>query len=91
MMASDEVFDFKDRKPLMDEVQLMMAEEGRELPIDHNALPDVMRETCKASKAAAPIWAVSNVYEWSLGEMTRKRSRGNLRTFQTAASPHCVS
>lgn len=69
MMASDEVFDFKDRKPLMDEVQLMMAEEGRELPIYYNVLPYVMREDLQGFKGSGTnLGSFWNVYEWSLGQ-----------------------
>ena len=60
---------FKDRKPLMDEVQLMMAEEGRELPIYYNVLPYVMREDLQGFKGSGTnLGSFWNVYEWSLGQ-----------------------
>src|SRR5690606_1552306 len=69
MKASDEVFDFADRKPLMDEVQKMLAEEGRELPIYYNVLPYVMREDLQGFKGSGTnLGSFWNVYEWSLGE-----------------------
>ncbi|MBE2239529.1 MAG: peptide ABC transporter substrate-binding protein [Caldilineaceae bacterium] len=69
MIASDEVFDFADRKPLMDEVQLLMAEEGRELPLYYNVLPYVMREDLQGFKGSGTnLGSFWNVYEWSLGE-----------------------
>lgn len=69
MKASDEAFDFKDRKPLMDKVQVMLAEEGRELPIYYNVLPYVMREDLQGFKGSGTnLGSFWNVYEWSRGQ-----------------------
>jgi len=69
MKASDEAFDFKDRKPLMDKVQVMLAEEGRELPIYYNVLPYAMREDLQGFKGSGTnLGSFWNVYEWSLGQ-----------------------
>ncbi|HRW49628.1 MAG TPA: peptide ABC transporter substrate-binding protein [Caldilinea sp.] len=69
MKASDEAFDFADRKPLMDKVQTMLAEEGRELPIYYNVLPYVMREDLQGFKGSGTnLGSFWNVYEWSMGQ-----------------------
>ena len=68
MQASDEVFDFKDRKPLMDKVQVMMAEEGRELPIYYNVFPFVLREDFQNFKGSGTnLGSFWNSYEWDFG------------------------
>ncbi|MBK8050785.1 MAG: peptide ABC transporter substrate-binding protein [Anaerolineales bacterium] len=68
MEASDATFDFKDRKPLMDKVQTILAEEGRELPIYYNSLPYVMRENFQGFKGSGTnLGSFWNSYEWDLG------------------------
>jgi len=67
MKASDATFDFKDRKPLMDTVQTMLAEEGRELPIYYNALPYLMRDNFQNFKGSGTnLGSFWNSYEWDL-------------------------
>jgi peptide/nickel transport system substrate-binding protein len=67
MEASDATFDFKDRKPLMDKVQTLLAEEGRELPIYYNALPYLMRDNFQNFKGSGTnLGSFWNSYEWDL-------------------------
>jgi peptide/nickel transport system substrate-binding protein len=68
MEESDTALDFADRKPLMDAVQTMMAEEGRELPLYYNSLPYVLREDFQNFKGSGTnLGSFWNSYEWDFG------------------------
>lgn len=67
MEQADQTFDFATRKPLMDKVQTMLAEEGRELPIYFNELPYVMRSNFQNFKGSGNnLGSFWNSYEWDL-------------------------
>ena len=69
MELSDETLDFAERKPLMDQVQLLMYEEGRELPLYYSGLPFVIRSDFQNFKGSGTnLGSFWNSYEWSLGE-----------------------
>jgi peptide/nickel transport system substrate-binding protein len=67
MMASDEVFDFKDRKPLLDQVQEILAEDAYYLPLYFRVNPIVLNSKLTnflgSGTNLGPFW---NVYEWDL-------------------------
>ncbi len=69
MELSDETLDFAERKPLMDQVQTLMYEEGRELPLYYSGLPFVLRSDFQNFKGSGTnLGSFWNSYEWSLGE-----------------------
>ncbi len=69
MDAADASLDFAERKPLMDQVQTMLAEEARELPIYYNALPYVLREDFQNFKGSGTnLGSFWNSYEWDFGQ-----------------------
>ncbi len=48
---------------------MMMAEEGRELPLYYSGLPYVMRENFEGFKGSGTnLGSFWNSYEWSLGQ-----------------------
>ena len=68
MKQADETFDFAERKALMDQVQVMLAEDGRELPIYYNTRPYVMREDFQNFKGSGTnLGSFWNTYEWDFG------------------------
>lgn len=68
MVKSDEAFIFEERKALMDEVQLLLNAEGRELPIYYNTLPFVLREDFQNFKGSGTnLGSFWNSYEWDFG------------------------
>jgi peptide/nickel transport system substrate-binding protein len=68
MEESDAAFDFADRKPLMDQVQVMLADEARELPIYYNTLPYVIREDFQNFRGSGTnLGSFWNSYEWDFG------------------------
>jgi peptide/nickel transport system substrate-binding protein len=69
MEEADAALDFADRKPLVDNVQMMMAEEGRELPLYYSALPYVLRENLQGFKGSGTnLGSFWNSYEWEYGQ-----------------------
>jgi peptide/nickel transport system substrate-binding protein len=67
MDEADQAMDFATRKPLMDKVQVMLAEEGRELPIYFNELPFVLRSDFQNFKGSGNnLGSFWNSYEWDL-------------------------
>jgi peptide/nickel transport system substrate-binding protein len=68
MHASDAVFDFADRKPLMDEVQAILQDEVPQLPIYYQPRPYVLREDFENFKGSGTnLGSFWNSYEWDLG------------------------
>ena len=52
----------------MDQVQVMLAEDGRELPIYYNTRPYVMREDFQNFKGSGTnLGSFWNTYEWDFG------------------------
>lgn len=69
MEAADSALDFADRKPLMDKVQTMLAEEARELPLYYSSLPYVMRDDLQNFKGSGTnLGSFWNSYEWDFGQ-----------------------
>jgi peptide/nickel transport system substrate-binding protein len=69
MEEADAALDFADRKPLMDKVQTMLAEEARELPLYYSSLPYVMREDFQNFKGPPTnLGSFWNSYEWDFGQ-----------------------
>jgi peptide/nickel transport system substrate-binding protein len=67
MEEADMAMDFATRKPLMDKVQVMLAEEARELPLYFNELPFVLREDFQNFKGSGNnLGSFWNSYEWDL-------------------------
>jgi peptide/nickel transport system substrate-binding protein len=68
MHASDGVFDFADRKPLMDEVQAILQDEVPQLPIYYQPRPYVLREDFENFKGSGTnLGSFWNSYEWDFG------------------------
>ena len=68
MVKSDGSFTFEERKALMDEVQLLLNAEARELPIYYNTLPFVLREDFQNFKGSGTnLGSFWNSYEWDFG------------------------
>jgi peptide/nickel transport system substrate-binding protein len=68
MHASDGVFDFADRKPLMDEVQAVLQDEVPQLPIYYQPRPYVLREDFENFKGSGTnLGSFWNSYEWDFG------------------------
>jgi peptide/nickel transport system substrate-binding protein len=69
MKASDEVFDFTERKPLVDEAQAILAEEAYSLPIYYQVLPFVVSDRLQNFKGSGTnLGSFWNSYEWDLAE-----------------------
>jgi peptide/nickel transport system substrate-binding protein len=69
MEASDQVLEFAERKPLVDEVQAILAEEAWSLPLHYLVNPFVLREDFQNFKGSGTnLGSYWNSYEWDLGE-----------------------
>ncbi len=69
MKASDEVFAFDERKPLVDEAQAILAEEAYSLPIYYQVLPFVVSDRLQNFKGSGTnLGSFWNSYEWDLAE-----------------------
>jgi peptide/nickel transport system substrate-binding protein len=68
MEASDQVLDFAERKPLVDEVQAILAEEAWALPLYYAVNPFVLREDFENFKGSGTnLGSYWNSYEWDFG------------------------
>ena len=68
MEASDQVLDFAERKPLVDEVQAILAEEAWALPLYYAVNPYVLREDFENFKGSGTnLGSYWNSYEWDFG------------------------
>lgn len=68
MAASDKVLDFAERKPLVDEVQAILAEEAWALPLYYSVNPFVLREDFENFKGSGTnLGSYWNSYEWDFG------------------------
>jgi peptide/nickel transport system substrate-binding protein len=69
MYASDQELDFAKRKPLIDQVQVKLAEEMLSLPIYYNVVPEVVSEKLGNFKGSGTnLGSFWNVYEWYLAK-----------------------
>ncbi|MCB0044951.1 MAG: peptide ABC transporter substrate-binding protein [Caldilineaceae bacterium] len=69
MEASDMVLEFSDRKPLVDEVQAILAEEAWSLPLHYLVNPFVLREDFQNFKGSGTnLGSYWNSYEWDFGQ-----------------------
>ncbi len=67
MKASDQALDFKDRKPLIDQVQATLADDAFDLPIYFNVLPVSYSNTLVNFKGSGTnLGSFWNDYEWDL-------------------------
>ena len=65
--ASDRARAFEDRKPLLDQVQVRLAELAFSLPIYYNVTPEVVHRRIKNFKGSGTNFgSFWNLYEWSL-------------------------
>lgn len=68
MEEADATFAFEDRKALMDQVQVMLSDEARELPIYYNTLPFVIRSDFENFRGSGTnLGSFWNSYEWDFG------------------------
>ena len=68
MEASDKVLEFAERKPLVDEVQAIMAEDAWGLPLYYVVNPFVLREDFQGFKGSGTnLGSYWNSYEWDFG------------------------
>ncbi len=68
MEASDKVLDFAERKPLVDEVQAILAEDAWGLPLYYAVNPYVLREDFENFKGSGTnLGSYWNSYEWDFG------------------------
>jgi peptide/nickel transport system substrate-binding protein len=67
MEASDRRLAFEDRKPLLDEVQALLAETAMSLPIYHNVVPEVVSTRIgNYVGSGTNFGSFWNLYEWTL-------------------------
>jgi peptide/nickel transport system substrate-binding protein len=67
MNASDQALDFKDRKPLMDQVQALLADDAPDLPLYFNAVPISVSNKMQNFKGSGTnLGSFWNSYEWDL-------------------------
>lgn len=67
MKASDQALDFKDRKPLIDQVQVLLADHAADLPIYFNVLPISYSNKLQNFKGSGTnLGSFWNCYEWDL-------------------------
>ncbi len=69
MKASDQALDFNERKPLIDQVQAIMADDGPDLPIYFNVLPISFSTKLTNFKGSGTnLGSFWNDYEWDLAQ-----------------------
>ncbi len=69
MEASDQVLEFDERKPLIDEVQAILADEAWSLPIYYAVRPYTMLDSFENFKGSGTnLGSFWNSYEWNIGE-----------------------
>jgi len=67
MKASDQALDFNERKPLMDQVQAILAEDAFDLPLYFNVLPISYSKALVNFKGSGTnLGSFWNCYEWDL-------------------------
>jgi peptide/nickel transport system substrate-binding protein len=67
MKESDQYLDFKDRKPLLDEAQVKLAEAAISLPIYYNVIPELVSEKVGNFKGSGTNFgSFWNAWEWTL-------------------------
>jgi peptide/nickel transport system substrate-binding protein len=67
MKAADQALDFKERKPLMDQVQAKLADDAPDLPIYFNVLPVSFSKNLVNFKGSGTnLGSFWNCYEWDL-------------------------
>jgi peptide/nickel transport system substrate-binding protein len=67
MNAADQALDFKDRKPLMDQVQVLLADDAPDLPLYFNVLPVSYSNKLQNFKGSGTnLGSFWNSYEWDL-------------------------
>ena len=67
LLAADQALAFADRKPLLDEVQRLLAEKAVFLPIYYNVFPEVVHRRVQGYKGSGTNFgSFWNLYEWSL-------------------------
>ncbi len=67
LTASDQALDFKDRKPLIDQAQVILAEDAFDLPIYFNVIPISFAKTLQNFKGSGTnLGSFWNCYEWDL-------------------------
>jgi ABC-type transport system substrate-binding protein len=67
MNAADQALDLKDRKPLMDQVQSLLADDAPDLPIYFNVLPVSYSNKLQNFKGSGTnLGSFWNSYEWDL-------------------------
>jgi peptide/nickel transport system substrate-binding protein len=67
MKASDQALDFKDRKPLIDQVQSILMDDGFDLPIYFNVLPvSYSQKMVNFKGSGTNLGSFWNDYEWDL-------------------------
>ncbi|MDP2959136.1 MAG: peptide ABC transporter substrate-binding protein [Longimicrobiales bacterium] len=69
MEASDRTLDFAERKPLLDQAQVMVAEAARSLPLYYNVMPQmVSTQIGNFRPSGTNFGSFWNLWEWTLGE-----------------------
>lgn len=67
MRASDRGLDFEGRKPLLDEAQRLLAEDGRMLPIYYNVIPELVSDRVTGYRGSGTNFgSFWNLWEWDL-------------------------
>jgi peptide/nickel transport system substrate-binding protein len=69
MKASDQALDFSERKPLIDQVQALLADDGHDLPIYFNVLPiSFSTKLANFKGSGTNLGSFWNDYEWDLAQ-----------------------
>lgn len=67
MRASDRGLDFEGRKPMLDEAQRLLAEDGRMLPIYYNVIPELVSDRVTGYRGSGTNFgSFWNLWEWDL-------------------------
>ena len=67
MKASDRALSFEERKPLLDEAQVQLAETSRSLPIYYNVVPEVVSTNIGNYRGSGTNFgSFWNLYQWTL-------------------------
>lgn len=69
MRASDRALAFDERKPLLDEAQMLLAEDARMLPIYYNVIPELVSDRVANYRGSGTNFgSFWNLWEWVLRE-----------------------
>ncbi|MDX1646178.1 MAG: peptide ABC transporter substrate-binding protein [Longimicrobiales bacterium] len=67
MEASDRGLAFEDRKPLLDEAQRLLAEDGRMLPLYYNVIPELVSDRVTGYRGSGTNFgSFWNLWQWDL-------------------------